>query len=211
MTCTSCRRYFCWLCLGVLSKVNPYSHFNNPNSPCYNQWVMTSFLFSHHFFLSFLFFSSLPYFVLHSKHVGWMLLLSSVIDSSMVWILMKKMPSGVMKRTDSSSVLRCCMFHLNALYLSQPSLHLYSHYNCGSAAVSLPWCHHLCFEYDPKTWIKNIQCRGVNCLYLLNIWEIWDIQVGMKSKGKFELLSQREIQLWLSNYDLKLFQFGIVV
>uniref|UniRef100_A0A1A8CPS5 E3 ubiquitin-protein ligase RNF14 n=2 Tax=Nothobranchius TaxID=28779 RepID=A0A1A8CPS5_NOTKA len=37
MTCTSCRQYFCWLCLGVLSKVNPYSHFNNPNSPCYNQ------------------------------------------------------------------------------------------------------------------------------------------------------------------------------
>lgn len=37
MTCTSCRQYFCWLCLGQLSKVNPYSHFNNPNSPCYNQ------------------------------------------------------------------------------------------------------------------------------------------------------------------------------
>lgn len=37
MTCTSCRQYFCWLCLGVLSKVNPYSHFNNPHSPCYNQ------------------------------------------------------------------------------------------------------------------------------------------------------------------------------
>ncbi|KAK5918238.1 hypothetical protein CgunFtcFv8_003017 [Champsocephalus gunnari] len=37
MTCTSCRQYFCWLCLGILSKVNPYSHFNNPNSPCYNQ------------------------------------------------------------------------------------------------------------------------------------------------------------------------------
>ncbi|XP_063344200.1 E3 ubiquitin-protein ligase RNF14 isoform X2 [Pelmatolapia mariae] len=37
MTCTSCKQYFCWLCLGVLSKVNPYSHFNNPHSPCYNQ------------------------------------------------------------------------------------------------------------------------------------------------------------------------------
>lgn len=37
MTCTSCKQYFCWLCLGVLSKVNPYSHFNNPQSPCYNQ------------------------------------------------------------------------------------------------------------------------------------------------------------------------------
>ncbi|KAM3600698.1 uncharacterized protein V6R79_000967 [Siganus canaliculatus] len=37
MTCTSCKQYFCWLCLGQLSRVNPYSHFNNPNSPCYNQ------------------------------------------------------------------------------------------------------------------------------------------------------------------------------
>ncbi|XP_040006892.1 E3 ubiquitin-protein ligase RNF14 [Xiphias gladius] len=37
MTCTSCRQYFCWLCLGLLSRVNPYSHFNNPHSPCYNQ------------------------------------------------------------------------------------------------------------------------------------------------------------------------------
>ncbi|XP_037543227.1 E3 ubiquitin-protein ligase RNF14 [Nematolebias whitei] len=37
MTCTSCKQYFCWLCLGALSKVNPYSHFNNPHSPCYNR------------------------------------------------------------------------------------------------------------------------------------------------------------------------------
>ncbi|KAF6720213.1 E3 ubiquitin-protein ligase RNF14 [Oryzias melastigma] len=37
MTCTSCKQYFCWLCLGVLSKVNPYGHFNNPHSPCFNQ------------------------------------------------------------------------------------------------------------------------------------------------------------------------------
>ncbi|XP_013872295.1 E3 ubiquitin-protein ligase RNF14 [Austrofundulus limnaeus] len=37
MTCTSCKQYFCWLCLGALSKVNPYSHFNNPDSPCYNR------------------------------------------------------------------------------------------------------------------------------------------------------------------------------
>uniref|UniRef100_A0A3Q3WKI4 E3 ubiquitin-protein ligase RNF14 n=1 Tax=Mola mola TaxID=94237 RepID=A0A3Q3WKI4_MOLML len=37
MTCTSCKQYFCWLCLGILSKVNPYSHFNNTHSPCYNQ------------------------------------------------------------------------------------------------------------------------------------------------------------------------------
>ncbi|CAL8365652.1 unnamed protein product [Lota lota] len=37
MTCSSCRQYFCWLCLGQLSKVNPYSHFNNASLPCYNQ------------------------------------------------------------------------------------------------------------------------------------------------------------------------------
>ncbi|KAM6907885.1 E3 ubiquitin-protein ligase RNF14 [Xenentodon cancila] len=37
MTCTSCKQYFCWLCLGILTKGNPYSHFNNPHSPCYNQ------------------------------------------------------------------------------------------------------------------------------------------------------------------------------
>lgn len=37
MTCTSCKQYFCWLCLGTLSRINPYSHFNNANSPCFNQ------------------------------------------------------------------------------------------------------------------------------------------------------------------------------
>lgn len=37
MTCSSCHGFFCWVCLGNLSKVNPYSHFNNPNSPCFNQ------------------------------------------------------------------------------------------------------------------------------------------------------------------------------
>lgn len=37
MTCTTCKQYFCWLCLGQLTRVNPYSHFNNPNSPCFNQ------------------------------------------------------------------------------------------------------------------------------------------------------------------------------
>ncbi|XP_058484006.1 E3 ubiquitin-protein ligase RNF14 [Solea solea] len=37
MTCTSCKQYFCWLCLGHLSRVNPYGHFNNPGLPCYNQ------------------------------------------------------------------------------------------------------------------------------------------------------------------------------
>ncbi|XP_008331071.1 E3 ubiquitin-protein ligase RNF14 [Cynoglossus semilaevis] len=37
MTCTTCKQYFCWLCLGALSKVNPYGHFNDSRSPCYNQ------------------------------------------------------------------------------------------------------------------------------------------------------------------------------
>ncbi|KAL4659747.1 E3 ubiquitin-protein ligase RNF14 [Arapaima gigas] len=37
MTCTSCKQYFCWLCLSLLSRGNPYSHFNNASSPCYNQ------------------------------------------------------------------------------------------------------------------------------------------------------------------------------
>lgn len=37
MTCTSCKQYFCWLCLGTLSRGNPYSHFNDPQSPCFNQ------------------------------------------------------------------------------------------------------------------------------------------------------------------------------
>ncbi|XP_072301799.1 E3 ubiquitin-protein ligase RNF14 [Eucyclogobius newberryi] len=37
MTCTSCKQYFCWLCMGVLSRGNPYSHFNNPELPCFNQ------------------------------------------------------------------------------------------------------------------------------------------------------------------------------
>ncbi|XP_060747342.1 E3 ubiquitin-protein ligase RNF14 [Tachysurus vachellii] len=37
MTCTSCHQFFCWLCLTPLSRVNPYSHFNNPNNLCFNQ------------------------------------------------------------------------------------------------------------------------------------------------------------------------------
>ncbi|XP_069052060.1 E3 ubiquitin-protein ligase RNF14 isoform X3 [Lepisosteus oculatus] len=37
MTCTSCKQYFCWLCLGPLSRVNPYGHFNDTSSPCFNQ------------------------------------------------------------------------------------------------------------------------------------------------------------------------------
>ncbi|XP_017348338.1 E3 ubiquitin-protein ligase RNF14 [Ictalurus punctatus] len=37
MTCSFCHKNFCWLCLVPLSKVNPYSHFTNPNIPCFNQ------------------------------------------------------------------------------------------------------------------------------------------------------------------------------
>ncbi|KAM8971945.1 E3 ubiquitin-protein ligase RNF14 [Pelodytes ibericus] len=37
MTCTGCKQYFCWLCLNVLSRGNPYSHFNNSASACFNQ------------------------------------------------------------------------------------------------------------------------------------------------------------------------------
>lgn len=41
MTCTSCRQYFCWLCMGCLSKVNPYQHFSNPSSKCFNRLFPT--------------------------------------------------------------------------------------------------------------------------------------------------------------------------
>ncbi|XP_056330231.1 E3 ubiquitin-protein ligase RNF14-like isoform X2 [Danio aesculapii] len=37
MTCFSCRGYFCWLCLTVLGGSDPYLHFRDSESPCYNQ------------------------------------------------------------------------------------------------------------------------------------------------------------------------------
>ncbi|KAM9311593.1 E3 ubiquitin-protein ligase RNF14 [Gastrophryne carolinensis] len=37
MTCTGCRQYFCWLCMNILSRGNPYQHFNDPSSGCFNQ------------------------------------------------------------------------------------------------------------------------------------------------------------------------------
>ncbi|XP_067852232.1 E3 ubiquitin-protein ligase RNF14 [Heptranchias perlo] len=37
MTCTSCKKYFCWLCMSPLSRVNPYGHFSEPSSPCFNE------------------------------------------------------------------------------------------------------------------------------------------------------------------------------
>ncbi|ETE71099.1 E3 ubiquitin-protein ligase RNF14, partial [Ophiophagus hannah] len=36
MRCTACMQYFCWLCMGVLSRINPYKHFSDPDSPCFN-------------------------------------------------------------------------------------------------------------------------------------------------------------------------------
>ncbi|XP_034260640.1 E3 ubiquitin-protein ligase RNF14 [Pantherophis guttatus] len=36
MRCTACMQYFCWLCMGVLSRINPYQHFSDPGSPCFN-------------------------------------------------------------------------------------------------------------------------------------------------------------------------------
>ncbi|UJR14050.1 hypothetical protein I4U23_001047 [Adineta vaga] len=37
MTCVKCHSYFCWTCLQVLSKTNPYGHFNEPSSKCFNK------------------------------------------------------------------------------------------------------------------------------------------------------------------------------
>ncbi|KAM6472964.1 E3 ubiquitin-protein ligase RNF14 isoform 1-T3 [Liasis olivaceus] len=41
MTCTACMQYFCWLCMGSLSRANPYRHFNDPASPCFNRLFQT--------------------------------------------------------------------------------------------------------------------------------------------------------------------------
>ncbi|KAJ8297615.1 hypothetical protein KUTeg_024146 [Tegillarca granosa] len=37
MTCMKCRTYFCWLCNQILSKSNPYSHYNTKNADCFNR------------------------------------------------------------------------------------------------------------------------------------------------------------------------------
>ena len=37
MTCSKCQTYLCWLCLGILSKVDPYAHFNSKTSICYEK------------------------------------------------------------------------------------------------------------------------------------------------------------------------------
>ncbi|XP_062393010.1 E3 ubiquitin-protein ligase RNF14 [Sardina pilchardus] len=37
MTCSSCKQYFCWICLNMLPRADPYAHFSNRASPCFNQ------------------------------------------------------------------------------------------------------------------------------------------------------------------------------
>lgn len=37
MTCSKCTCYFCWLCFKVLSRNDPYSHFNQSQSTCYEK------------------------------------------------------------------------------------------------------------------------------------------------------------------------------
>lgn len=37
MTCYRCQGCFCWLCLGTVSKSNPYLHFNDVHSKCFNK------------------------------------------------------------------------------------------------------------------------------------------------------------------------------
>ena len=37
MTCARCLCYFCWLCGKSLSKSDPYSHFSNTNSECFEK------------------------------------------------------------------------------------------------------------------------------------------------------------------------------
>ena len=37
MACTKCHSYFCWICLAIIPQVNPYSHFNNSQSRCFDK------------------------------------------------------------------------------------------------------------------------------------------------------------------------------
>ena len=46
MTCTGCMQYFCWICMGSLSRANPYKHFTDPASPCFNRYVFPELLLS---------------------------------------------------------------------------------------------------------------------------------------------------------------------
>ena len=37
MSCFKCHSNFCWLCAAKISKSQPYTHFNNPSSKCFNK------------------------------------------------------------------------------------------------------------------------------------------------------------------------------
>ncbi|XP_055778659.1 E3 ubiquitin-protein ligase RNF14-like isoform X3 [Salvelinus fontinalis] len=36
MACFTCGQYFCWVCLSILDKKNPYKHYESPNTACNN-------------------------------------------------------------------------------------------------------------------------------------------------------------------------------
>ncbi|NXP09619.1 RNF14 ligase, partial [Thinocorus orbignyianus] len=44
MMCTSCMKYFCWLCMGLLSSMHPYRHFDDPDSPCFNKLFQVTYI-----------------------------------------------------------------------------------------------------------------------------------------------------------------------
>lgn len=37
MTCTRCRNHFCWMCLAKLNRGDPYKHFSDRKTDCYNR------------------------------------------------------------------------------------------------------------------------------------------------------------------------------
>ncbi|CAH2277051.1 E3 ubiquitin- ligase RNF14 isoform X1 [Pelobates cultripes] len=37
MVCTGCKQYFCWLCMTILTKDKPYTHFNDSTSGCFSR------------------------------------------------------------------------------------------------------------------------------------------------------------------------------
>nr|XP_056703763.1 E3 ubiquitin-protein ligase RNF14 [Euleptes europaea] len=43
MTCTGCKKHFCWICMRSLSNTDPYGHFNDPASPCFERYVVTHY------------------------------------------------------------------------------------------------------------------------------------------------------------------------
>uniref|UniRef100_UPI00358F5290 E3 ubiquitin-protein ligase RNF14 isoform X2 n=1 Tax=Myxine glutinosa TaxID=7769 RepID=UPI00358F5290 len=43
MRCSGCKHSFCWLCLSVLSREDPYNHFNDPTSPCHTRLLEGEF------------------------------------------------------------------------------------------------------------------------------------------------------------------------